>query len=237
MLRLIIGVCVLFICIGCISCSKNTDADAGATPKNWARISAIRQKHVVISGTDSIITLKEIAQASFFADPANLTVLTDAGSLSINGTNLSQDGSHHYYYEGNDLQYDSKIEWAGGGNSSWAVFSYKDSIVFPDYFGPMPDVVDKANGFTMQLDSSTVANADSVRISVDDANHAPVMKTFYARAGQVTIPAADLAILNTVTDQTAVIAIMPYHGINRVYRNKGYFFTKERRLYRSVNIN
>jgi hypothetical protein len=228
----------LYLLLLASSCNKNrVDSGPAVIPATWGKLSVVKEEIVKVGGTDTTVETNELAQAHFYADPRQSLALTDVGEVKINEQSLAKDNNLAYLKKSASLGIGDKIEWRVNGNGFVQQFIYRDTVLFPKYKGSFPTTINKSTGLWLQFDSTTVLHADSVRVWIDDTYHHIIEQTFSAKAGMVNLSAAALASLQTINDQTAIIAIMPYAGTVKVYSNKGFFFAREQRLYRSVNIN
>jgi len=183
------------------------------------------------------VSRTELAQANFYEDPKTSGALVNAGNVFINDKVVTRNTDESYMLEGADLAFASGVVWRVEGNISVPKFDYQDTLPFPQYIGSFPLIINRSGGLELVLDGSTVSNADSVRIWIDDADGHLVQQTFAASAGVVSVSPASLSSLSANSTQTAVIAIMPYAGRVKAVGNKGFFFVREERLFRSVSIN
>jgi hypothetical protein len=236
--------CCCLLLVSLYSCKEEgSTANPNIIPVVWGRLSAIMQENKVISGTDTVTTISQLAMAGFIASPSAPNSYTDAGKVTVNNIELIKNASNNYLVQASagqtpaDLEIGNKIEWHVAGSGNIPGVFYADAAAFPTYLPSLPYEITKANGLTFTLDSTTVTGADSVRVLIDDASGNMVQSTFSAGAGSVTIPASSLSVLSNVSDQTAAIAIMPYIGTVKAFQNKGMYFIRERRLFQSININ
>jgi hypothetical protein len=244
LLRNIITTIVFFTPVVLLSCrDQSTDTGPVGNPVVWGKLSAIKQQHITISAPDTVFKSSEIAIVEFVSDQATPNVLADGGIVSLNHVELDKSPANQYTKTAMNgqnpatLDLDNNIEWHVAGFGSVPPISYKDLEEFPSYNVQLPYAITKSSGLELLLDSLTVTGADSVRILIDDARGNVVQKTFSAKAGSISMDAGLLSTLSTVADQTAVVAIMPYAGIVKPFRNKAYHFIRERRYYQSVFIN
>lgn len=225
------------------SCNRDSTTTAPTgNPIVWGKLSAIKQYNIVISGLDTVKRDSEIAAAEFISDPSTPHIFVDAGAVTINDIALDKDNTHQYTKVAapeqmlSSLGLNNGIVWHATGQGLIPPLSFKDTAAFPIYNPALPYDISKSNGLELVFDSTTVTGSDSVRVLIDDAKGNVVQKTFYAKAGQVNLPPTLLSALSLVSDQTAVIAIMPYIGTVKPVRNKGFHIIRERRIYQSVNI-
>lgn len=226
-----------------VSCNNDSDSLA-PTPiaAVWGKLSAIKQRTITIVGPDTVITTSELAIGEFISDTATPGILANAGNVTLNSIELTRNSNNQYLKSAasgqtpSSLDLDNNMEWHVTGMAAVPPISYKDMEDFPSYTPALPYTISKSAGISLMLDSTTVIGADSVRVLVDDAQGHLVQKIFGAKAGSIAIESTLLAPLTIVTDQTAVIAIMPYGGIVKPFRNRGIHFIRERRFYQSVFI-
>lgn len=239
--HIVLGVLACSILL--FSCSpEHSSTGPTAAPDIWGKLSAIKESRKVINGADTVFTSYEMAMSQFLGDPKQPSVFIDGGDVTVNTISLNRDAMNFYMRRVSsdstpqNLGLDLAIDWHVTGANTVPAFSYADVPVYPEYTGAFPAVINKSLGLDLVFDSTTVINADSVRVYINDPFGNTVSQTFASRAGAVTVSPATLAPLTAVSDHSAYIAIMPYAGIIKVFRNKGYFFARERRMYQSVSI-
>jgi hypothetical protein len=227
-----------------VSCEKaEDDSEAGAVPLNWGKLAVIKHQRTTFVGTDSAVINSEVAEAEFYTDPTTISLYADAGNVNLNGINIPKGTNNKYRKEvlstdnPSTLGFADSVSWQVDGGAVIPGFKFKDPNQFPDYNQLFPDVITRSAGLTLVFNETTVTDADSVRVLIDDTYGNIILKTFAANADTVTIPASTLSVLQTINDKTAFLGIFPYKGINKVYQGKGFFFIREERTYRSVNIN
>lgn len=183
----------------------------------------------------------DIASTIFYNTPGGSTYV-DAGTVSVNSTNLEKQTNNTYLKMANsgttptDLGLDGGSNWNVGGSSSVAAFTYNHSGSFPKFTGTVPSSLALSSGLSFTFNSSTTTGSDSV-IVVVAAGSKSFTKTFAANAGTVNITATDLAGFPTVTDNTGLIEVCPYKVLLNTINGKQYAFVKEQAIVRNVNIN
>lgn len=188
---------------------------------------------------DTARSTEEDAIAEFFlsaSDPGK--GLVDAGKVSLNSMELDRgdlEDSLSYITVFGNFNLTKGIKWDVTGNSKVPAITFTDSSPFPDYTGSFPTHINKATGFAITFDGSTIANADSVLIEEEftqDSVH--FSKTFSANAGTVNLTPADLA--NLPTGGYLALTIMPFTRTTKVFGGLPYAFIKGKRVVRSVIV-
>ncbi len=183
----------------------------------------------------------EIGTAMFYATPG-ASDFTDAGTVSVNSNNLEKAANNAYtklaYIGGtpSDLDFDGGSNWNIAGSGTVTAFTYNHTSSFPKYTGDVPTSVTKSSGVTFTFNSSTLSGADSVLVLVA-AGSVSVTKTYGVKAGTVTISAADLSALPTVTDNSGIIEVCPYNWVEVTKNGKNYVAIKEQAVVKNININ
>jgi len=182
----------------------------------------------------------EVAVAAF-PTALNSSTLADAGTVSVNSITLEKADNNAYYKSASvgmtpaTLDFTTGSSWSVGGSGSVAGFTYNHTGDFPEYTGDLPTTITKSSDLVIDLGTSHVSDADSVYIVVA-AGNTFVQKSVAGNASSATITSAELAGLPDVSDNTALIEVVPFRIDFETFNGKVYAFIKERAVVSSVNI-
>lgn len=176
-----------------------------------------------------IITIQiGTAVASFF----NGGNLTDVGTISVEGTEMTKNSNNSYTATASassptGISYSLPIEWAVSGANGFSAFTENISRDFPQ----LSDVnsggtVDKSDGYT--LSTASVSNSDSVLFSIGN-----VHKILAGNTNSCTFSSADLASLGNGTN---VASIAPYNFSSKAIGGKKIYFVNESVVQKNVSI-
>ncbi len=170
----------------------------------------------------------EVNSASaFFPTDAGASSFADAGTVSIEGKNLSKLENNTYIYSNyvNPITL-SEIQWSVTGNGSVPSFNKTVSRPLPTFsgFSSLPASVSKASGISIPMGSALYA-ADSVIVMITSSNDKVALKSFAGNAGNATFSAADLSALST--SNIGSISISPYNISTETISGKKYYFVNE----------
>jgi len=183
----------------------------------------------------------ESAVAAFVGSSAG--ALVDAGAVSVNTNALDKASNNAYVKAGNfsatttgqsgtSLGFENGSSWNVAGSSSVPAFTYNHTSSMPDYSGTLPTSITKSAGLTVALNS--VSNADSIYVLIAAGNKQLLKRV--GRAASVSFTAAELGTLPTVTNNTALIEVVPFRYIVVTQGGKPYAFVKEYAAVGNVNI-
>jgi hypothetical protein len=182
----------------------------------------------------------EVASAAFFTSQ-NSSTMADAGTVSVNTYDLDKADNNAYYKAASDGQTPSSLDfttntssWTVAGSGSVSGFTYDHTGAFPDYDGTLPSTVTKSSGLTISL-AGDVSNADSVYVVVI-AGDKFVQKAVGGNAVEVVFSASDLSSLPTVSDNSALLEVVPYRLTLETIGGKQYAFIKEKAVVGNINI-
>ena len=182
----------------------------------------------------------ESAVAAFFGSSTNSFV--DAGAVSVNTNALNKQSNNAYVKAGNfsatttgqtgtSLDFDNGSSWTVAGSSSVPGFSYNHTANMPSYSGTLPTSITKSAGLTLPL---LITGSDSTYVLIAAGNKQLLKRV--GRASSVTFTAAELGTLPTVTNNTALIEVVPFKYSVVTLANKPYVFVKEYAAVGNVNI-
>lgn len=193
-----------------------------------------------VAGTNYTITT-ETGLATFFASPGNNTSFVDGGAVSVNTFSLDKQTNNSYLKTPaagslqTSLNFDDGSNWSVGGNGSVPAFTYNHTAAFPTFTGDIPASISRSAGVTETL-GSNVTGADSVIVLIA-AGSKSVMHTVAGSAASAAFSAADLATLPSVSDNSAIMEVVPYRITLKAQGTKNYAFIKERAVVKNININ
>jgi hypothetical protein len=180
--------------------------------------------------------------ATFFTATGNSSSFVDGGAVSLNTYALAKQSNNSYLKTATTGQTpdnlniaDGTSNWVVAGAGSVPAFTYANSYPFPDFAGTIPTSITRSKGLTVTLGSS-VNNADSVIIFIVTNDHKSLTRTFVATAASATISATDLGTLPAVSDNTALIEIIPYRLNTSRQGSKVYAYVKEHAYTANINI-
>lgn len=170
----------------------------------------------------------------FFASnglAANPMTRVEVGTVSINGTQADYIGETYLATASTTnptgVDFGNGVTWEVSGANGFGAFTHTPTNNFPTVTEiTSPDVVDKANGYT--LTCSTVSGADSTLFLVGN-----VVKTLAGNATTCTFSASDLSGSD---NGTSLVQIVPYTMSSAVLGGKNICFGKEMVQQQSVTI-
>lgn len=158
--------------------------------------------------------------------------LLDAGTVSLNGSNLTKNSNNSYTYfpsitEPEGLSFTSGTDWDVSGSSDFPAFTASPSFTFPSV-GEISgdDVVDRSADYTISV--SSVSNADSIIYLVSG-----IAKTTAGNVTSCTFTAEELAGAPT---GPGIIQAAPYAYNDQEFSGKTVYFVKEKVVSKSVTI-
>lgn len=183
----------------------------------------------------------ESAVAAFFNN--STTAFVDAGALSVNSNALDKSSNNAYVKAGNfsatttgqsgtSLGFDTGSNWTVAGSGGITGFTYNHTSSMPDYNGTLPTSITKSTNLTVALNS--VSNADSIYVLIAAGNKQLLKRV--GRVAAVTFSAAELSTLPTITNNTALIEVVPFRYIVVTQGGKPYAFVKEYAAVGNVSI-
>jgi len=169
------------------------------------------------------------AVALFFDTNQNLL---DAGTVSINGSDLTKNSNNSYTYlpsltEPEGLSFTTGTDWDVSGSSNFPAFSASPGFDFPsvgDISGG--DIVDRSADYTITI--SSVADADSIIYLVSG-----ISKTTAGNVTSCTFTADELA---GAPAGQGIIQAAPYAYEDQEFSGKIVYFVKEKVVSKSVTI-
>jgi hypothetical protein len=210
--------------------TQNTDSDPTPSfPMADATLIAIDTKTTQETQVGTFEIFIGTAVGLFF--DANQALL-DAGTVSINGSNLTQNSNNSYTYlpsltEPEGLSFSTGTDWEVSGSANFPAFSASPAFDFPsvgDISGA--DIVDKSADYTISI--SSVSDADSIIYVVSG-----VTKTTAGNVTSCTFSADELA--GAPTGQ-GIIQAAPYAYSDQEFSGKTVYFVKEKVVSQSVTI-
>lgn len=227
--------------------TTTTTQNTGPTPQVPTQsnvdgvLAAIKMNFKIEQSGFTIDVVSEVGVASMYASTGSSTIV-DAGTIKLNTNALDKNSNNSYSKTATtgqtpaDLGLSSGANWDVSGAGSVSAFTHNHGTTFPKYTGTMPTSITKANGLTLTFSSSNVSNADSVYVFIASGNNS-FIKGYAANAGSITVTSSELSNLATVSDNTAILEILPVK-IDLVTKNsKKYAFVKEEANVRYININ
>lgn len=182
----------------------------------------------------------ESAVAAFFGSSGSSFV--DAGAVAVNTNGLDKQSNNAYVKAGNfsatttgqtgtSLGFDTGSSWTVAGSGSVPAFSYNHTADMPDYSGTLPTSITKSAGLTLPL---LITGSDSTYVLIAAGNKQLLKRV--GRASSVAFTAAELGTLPTVTNNTALIEVVPFKYSVVTLGGKPYAFVKEYAAVGNVNI-
>ena len=239
---------------GASSCKKSDPAPTPVTPPastgstpmpatgnvDGALISLKVDVSTVVGGYPITVSTDN-GLATFFTATGNNASFVDGGAVSVNQNALAKQSNNSYLKSATigqtpgDLGFDGgNSNWSVAGNGSVPAFTYSHSTAFPEFTGTLPTSISRSAPLTIAL-SGKVRNADSVIVFIVK-DQKSVIRTFAANATSAVISAADLASLPVVSDNTALMEVIPYSVVLKAFGGKNYAFIKERAVVGNINI-
>jgi len=158
--------------------------------------------------------------------------LLDAGTVSINGSNLTKNSNNSYTYfpsltEPEGLSFTTGTDWDVSGSADFPAFTASPGFDFP-FVGNISgdDTVDRTTDYTINI--SSVADADSIIFLVNG-----IAKTTAGNVTSCTFSASELA---GASAGPGIIQAAPYAFDDQEFSNKTVYFVKETVVSKSVTI-
>ncbi|MCW3122489.1 MAG: hypothetical protein JWQ38_1981 [Flavipsychrobacter sp.] len=235
-----------FLIVGCAkkdTTVTTTPTSSTSTPSpNAGNVDGALISLKVDVSTSGYVVTTETALATFFLATGNSSNLGEAGTVSVNSYNLDRQNNNSYLKSASvgqtvtSLNFSSNdSKWVVSGLNTVPAFSYNHNVPFPTFTGSIPDAITRSNGVSVTF-TGNVADADSVIIFIVK-NNTSITRTFPASAASGAISASDLAGLPVVTDNSALMEVVPYHVTLNMQGSKKYAFIKERAVVKNININ
>ncbi len=203
-------------------------------------LAAIKMKFKIEQAGFTVDVNSDVGVASFYSSTGSSTIV-DGGTVKLNTNELEKQSNNSYFKQASTGQTPSDLGLTGGaswdvsGNGSVPAFTYSHGSTFPSFSGTLPKTITKANGVSFTFSSSTVKNADSVYVFIASGSNT-FIKGYAANAGTIKVTSAELSNLAKVSDNTAILEVLPVK-INVVTKNgKKYAFIKEEAIVRYINI-
>lgn len=209
----------LGLCLGTSSCVKDkiddltkpkTNSTTPPTPAvpgvDGALVSVRVGTTTMAAGIPFTIDI-ESAVAAFY-DAANNNSLLPAGTVKVNGFELTKADNNSYTFMSDkdlDLNFGSGSAWNVTGAGAVPAINYTHNDAFPKFSGTLPTSITRANGLTINL--SSVSNADSVWIFIA-AGDKTLTKHLGSNPGSVTLTAAELNTLPAT--ETCIFEVIPW---------------------------
>lgn len=232
-IAIIVSVVILSACN-----NQSVDTAPSAAPSVAGQFTAIKNKRIIIAGADSTTQYSDLAQAYFYTVPGDPTSFADVGAVTVNEQPMVKNSGNIYSLESADLGLNFRTLWSAPNAGASKTVIYNDSTDFPAYVGPLPSAINKNLGFSFQVYDTSFVYADSFRIYIgDNTSGVFVQKIVAAQPGAVNFSAAELAPLTPSNLQQGIIGVIPFTGHVHVFGNKTYYFTKESRVIKSIDIN
>ncbi len=180
----------------------------------------------------------DVAVAAFPA--ANGSDLLPAGTVSVNSHELEKADNNAYYVVAVPGTTPSSLDFSGG-SSNWSIggagsisaFTYNHDVSFPDYTGTLPSSVSKSSGVTIDLDG--VSNADSVYLVIAAGNQF-IQTAVGGDATSISFTAAEMQNLPVVSDNSALIQVVPFRITLETHNGNQYAYIKQRAAISAINI-
>lgn len=127
-----------------------------------------------------------------------------------------------------DYHLDSSVLWQAANDSAEISIVYNFTNAFPHYTDSIPSIAKASSGLTLRFDSTTVMNADSVQVTIENnwgTNPQRLIdKTFSAHTGVLTIDFS--SIMSPGTDGlTVTLTLFTYRVVP--FKGRDYAFVKE----------
>ncbi|MEZ5017845.1 MAG: hypothetical protein R2800_12380 [Flavipsychrobacter sp.] len=204
-------------------------------------LAAIKMNFKIEQAGFTIDVVSEVGVASMYSSTGSSTIV-DAGTVKLNSNALDKNSNNSYTKTAttgqtpSDLGLSSGASWDVSGAGSVSAFTYNHGSTFPKYTGTMPKSITKSSGLTLTFNSGNVKNADSVYVFIASGSNS-FIKGYATNAGSITVTSSELSNLATVSDNTAILEILPVK-IDLITKNgKQYAFVKEEANVRYININ
>ncbi|NTW23448.1 MAG: hypothetical protein HGA37_02010 [Lentimicrobium sp.] len=206
--------------------TNNTNTSSFNYPDAFGVLVAVKSiSYTSVAGYE--VPVEVNSASAFFPTDAGATSFADAGTVSIEGKNLSKVQNNVYVYNDYiDPLTLSNLQWSVTGNGSVPSFNKTVSRPIPTFsgFSSLPASVSKAAGLSIPMGSALYA-ADSVIVLITSSNNQVAIKSFAGNAGSATFSAADLSALST--SNVGSISISPYNISTETISGKKYYFVNE----------
>jgi len=172
-----------------------------------------------------------IAVGAFAAD-GDFNDLVDAGTVSVDGNNLTRHGNNSYTLTPSQtnpmgIEYQNEVNWEVSGGAGFSAFTYSSTIAWPTASEiTSGTTVSKSSGYVVSV--NTVNNADSVLFMVGG-----VIKTIPGNATSCAFSADDLSGLSNGTN---VVTVAPYASEPQNFDGKIVYIGKEAVRSQTVTI-
>lgn len=228
------------------SASPSTSGSNGSTPSpqvgnvDGSLVSLETNVTTTAGGFPFTITT-ETGVATFFATTGNNSAFINAGTVSVNTYSLDKQSNNSYVKSATvgqtpaSLNFSSQSSnWIVSGAGAVPAITYNHTSNFPSFTGVIPSSINRANSLTISL-GSDVNDADSVIVFITKGN-VSITRTFSGSALSAVIPSSALTSLPVVTDNSALIEVIPYSINLQLFSGKNYAFVKEQANVKSINI-
>lgn len=253
---------VLAITFGITSCDKTTTPAVPTTTtpttttpttptpvmptvnnSHWGVMVALKTKLAYTApqvGTP--ITVETDMAIATFYDGIGSSTIVDAGAVTINSNTLEKQTNNSYLVTAtpgmtpSSLSLGNNVKWSVAGGSSTPAIDYSHNGPFPDYTGTLPTEIDKSVDLEISL-GSKISGADSVYVVIISADK-QIIKSYNGNPApsKITIDASELSGLNTVSDNTAYLEIVPFTYVVRATSGKDFVYIKETAALSAINI-
>ena len=158
--------------------------------------------------------------------------LLDAGTVSINGNNLTKNSNNSYTYlpsltDPEGLSFTTGTDWEVSGSAAFPAFAASPGFDFPSV-GAISggDIIDRSADYTISI--SSVSDADSIIYLVNG-----IAKTTAGSVTSCTFSAEELA---GAPAGQGIIQAAPYAFEDQEFSGKTVYFVKEKVVSKSVTI-
>ena len=228
------------------SASPSTSGSNGSTPSPQVgnvdgALVSLQTDITTNAGGFPFTVTTETGIATFFATTGNNSAFINAGTVSVNTYPLDKQSNSSYLKSATVGQTPSSLNfssqssnWIVSGAGTVPAITYNHTSNFPSYTGIIPTNIIRANGLTISL-GSDVNDADSVIVFITKGN-VTITRTYSGTAVSAVIPSSALSSLPVVTDNSALIEVIPYSINVQSFSGKNYAFVKEQANVKSINI-
>lgn len=232
----------LALLIGLTSCDKDEDdLPNGNSNNNQTDNPQLGAGTLVAIKSESVqstpmgdMTINIGTAVAVFGSDANFSSFVDAGTVSINGQNLSKAGNHAYTFtpsmtEPTGIEFGNAVNWSVSGNDANGVpaFDHNMSGGFPTVGRVNVDEeLSKSESLTLPI--SGVSNADSLVVNVNEA-----VKTVAAGVNAVNFSSDELS---GISKGTGIVSIAGVRYTSQAYGGKEFFFLTQTVKQKTVTI-
>lgn len=167
------------------------------------------------------------AVAVFSATPGG-SVFADAGTVHLNGNELSKQSNNSYVYQNFTSPFTfNQIAWAVAGSSAVPSISYTHNKPMPSFSGysALPATITRSSGLTVSL-GSAVSGADSIYVIVTgNSGSQYLLKRFGGTASQAVFSASELSGLTA--GNTGLLQVVPWNYTAVDFSGKKLYFVNE----------